>query len=100
LNSETPHSLLPAFPGYPISSICTTLQPVVNWQDSWILIRGDMNLADREFLATVLGREFGEGYAHVSQWGTPPRDTELWKPVGAAAESPSTACTGHGAGNG
>jgi hypothetical protein len=96
LNSEVPHSLLPAFPGYPLSSICTTLQPLVNWQDSWILVRGDMNLQDREFLAAVLGRQYPEGYARVSQPGIPRRNAELWKPVGAAVESPSTACAGKG----
>jgi len=96
LNSEVPHSLLPAFPGYPLSSICTTLQPLASWQDSWILVRRDMNLQDREFLAAVLGRQYPEGYARASQWSMARRDAELWKPVGAAVESPSTACAGIG----
>ena len=96
LNSEVPHSLLPAFPGYPLSSICTTLQPLVDWQDAWILVRNDMNLRDRKFLAAVLGRHYPDGYAEVSQWGTPRRGAEIWKPVGAAVESPSTACAGIG----
>jgi hypothetical protein len=92
LKSETPHSLLPAFPGYRLSSVCTTLQPLVDWQDSWILVRDDMNLQDREFLAAVLGRQFPEGYDRVSQWGISRRDAELWKPVGPPVESPPTAC--------
>jgi hypothetical protein len=96
LTSEVPNSLLPAFPGYPLSSICTTLRPLVNWQDSWVLVRRDMNTHDREFLAAVLGRQYPEGYARVSQWGSSPRGAELWKPVGAAVESPSTACAGMG----
>jgi hypothetical protein len=94
LNSEVPPSLLPAFPGYAITSVCTTLEPVVNWQDSWILIRDDMSLADRQFLAAVLGRHYPEGYAQAAQWGVPRRGAELWKPVGAAAGTPSTACAG------
>jgi hypothetical protein len=91
LNSDAPHSLLPAFPGYPLSSICTTLQPLADWQDSWILVRGDMSLPDREFLAAVLGRQYPEGFTQVSHWDTS-RAAELWKPVGAAA--PSSACAG------
>jgi hypothetical protein len=96
LNSDVPHSLLPAFPGYPLTSICTTLQPLTNWHESWILVRRDMNLRDREFLAAVLGRQYPEGYALVSQWDILGREAELWKPVGAAVESPSTACAGIG----
>jgi hypothetical protein len=94
LNSEVPHSLLPAFPGYRLSSICTTLQPLQNWQDAWVMVRRDMNRQDREFLAAVLGRQYPEGYVRVGQWDMPRRDAELWKPVGAAAQSPSTACAG------
>ncbi len=96
LNSEAPHSLLPTFPGYPLSSVCTTLQPLADWQDSWVVVHREMNLQDREFLAAALGRKYPEGYTRVNQWGIPRQDTELWKPVGAASESPSTACAGLG----
>jgi hypothetical protein len=92
LHSEAPHSLLPAFPGYPISSVCTTLKPLVDWKDAWVLVRRDMNLRDREFLATVLGRTYPQGYARVSEWDVVGREAELWKPVGIAAGSPSAAC--------
>lgn len=96
LNSEAPPSLLPTFPGYPLSSICTTLQPLVNWQDSWVLVSQNMNLQDRKFLAAALGRQYPDGYERVSESDIPRQAAELWKPVGAAAESPSTACAGIG----
>jgi hypothetical protein len=92
LNSEVPHSLLPAFPGYPLSSLCTALKPLVDWQDSWLLVRRDMNLRDREFVAAVLGRRYPEGFVRVGEWGEAGRQAELLKPVGAASESPSATC--------
>jgi hypothetical protein len=94
LKSEAPHSLLPASPGYLLSSVCTTLQPLDDWRDSWIFISRDMNLRDRKFLASVLGRQYPEGYVRVSETDIPRRPGELWKPVGAAARTPSTACAG------
>ena len=94
LRAEVPPALLPAFPGYPISSLCTTVPPVAEWQDAWILVRRDMSLPDREFLAAVLGRHYPDGYVQAGQWDNDHRSAELWKPVGPANGRVASPCAG------
>jgi hypothetical protein len=96
LNSTVPRSLLPAVPGYRLSSICTTITPRSHWHDAWIMIRKDLSLQDREFVAAVLGRSYPDGYARVGRWDVTGREAELWKPVGAALRSPAAVCADAG----
>jgi hypothetical protein len=91
LGSEAPPALLPAFPDYPLESICEALDPI-QWQKSWLLIPIGMTISDRQELAHIFGRDYQNGYAIAATWREWARDADLLKPVGDATWRGNSLC--------